>query len=204
MLQLPTKVQAETPRRRPQEKETPVEQTQEKRSAGPPTKYRPEYCRKLIEFFSVPLFTEKERTYTTKNGTVKTETYNVPNQLPMFEVFAHTVANVSRVTLWRWSEAYPEFAAAWERAQELQKNFLIQNGISGLYNPVFTQFVAKNITDMKDRQEVTGADGGAIAFTVLPPSPESMGAWEEFYEKVQAGKRPPQIQAIDVEVVETT
>jgi hypothetical protein len=199
MLQIPQKVQTETPRRKTPQTEVPDEHVKEKRNAR--CKYRPEYCQKLIEFFSTPLFTEKERTYTTKNGTVKTETYQVPNRLPMFEVFAHEVANVSRVTLWRWTDAYPEFAEAWERAQELQKNFLIQNGISGLYNPVFTQFVAKNITDMKDRQEVTGADGGAIAFTVLPPSPESMGAWEEFYEKVQAGKRPPQIQAIDAEVV---
>lgn len=116
--------------------------------------YKPEYCQKIIEFFSCPLTYQVIKTYTTKNGTVITEPIERPNRLPTFEYFANHFLDLSCKTLIEWTKIYPEFSDAYARAHELQKEFIVQNGTSGLLNPHFTMFVAKNITDMRDVQHV--------------------------------------------------
>lgn len=122
---------------------------------GRPTKYKPEYLQKIVEFFSVdPTRTIMELT-TGKNWEKETEK-EVPNRFPTLEAFAHLI-DVNGDTLVEWSkdnEKYPGFPAAYKKAKELQKNFLIQNGLLGLYPAAAFCFVAKNVTDMRDKTEV--------------------------------------------------
>jgi len=56
--------------------------------------------------------------------------------------------------LHEWKGKYPEFSESYKKAQLLQKDFLIQNGLCGLYNAAAFCFVAKNCTDMRDKQEI--------------------------------------------------
>jgi hypothetical protein len=70
-------------------------------------------------------------------------------------------------TLVEWAKPdnetkYPGFSAAYNQAKDLEKEFLVDSGLAGLYPPASFIFTAKNITDMRDRQEFTGAEGGAI------------------------------------------
>jgi len=85
-----------------------------------------------------------------KDGEVKWVDYKLmANRLPTFHRFAEKI-NVDMSSLTAWRKIHPEFSSAYKRAKRLQKYFLIENGLNGCYNPHFTMFVAKNITDMRD------------------------------------------------------
>lgn len=124
-----------------------------KHPGGRPSKYKPEYCEEIIEFFSVEPYREVEVTHRNKKGEEWTTSELRANKLPFFSAFARKI-NVDDDTLGRWCEAYPEFCGAYKKCKSLQKEFMIHNAISGLYNPASFIFTAKNITDMRDKQEV--------------------------------------------------
>ena len=119
----------------------------ERNVGGRPTKWTPELNDRLIEFFSVEPWT----------GSGKDRT---PNKVPFFSRF-EIQENLYIGILGKWEadeecEAKrPGFSLAYNTAKQLQKEFLVQNGVSGLFNPAFTIFTAKNITDMRDQ---TGVD----------------------------------------------
>lgn len=136
--------------------------------AGRPTKYKKEYNKKMLEFFSVsPTKQVPVKTFLDKKGVLTTEYAERPNNLPTFERFAAEIG-VCTDTLVEWSKAtnkqgelkYPQFSATYRKCKQLQKDFLIINGTNGLYNATFTIFVAKNITDMRDKTEVDTTSGG--------------------------------------------
>lgn len=127
---------------------------------GRPTKYKPEYCEQLIAFFSSPKRERVVKSVTTgKNEYEKTEYQTIPCDLPTFAKFARKIG-VNGDTIVEWAKAtledgktlkYPEFSAAYNDAKDLQKEFLVDNGLAGLYPPASFIFTAKNITDMRDQ-----------------------------------------------------
>lgn len=128
-------------------------------SGGRPTKYKPEYCEAIINFFSIEP-SRKEVTAEIKGygktgnqNFEKTEYKIIANRLPTFEKFAREIG-VNGDTIVEWAKVHPEFSAAYNTAKELQKEFLVDNGLAGLYPPASFIFTAKNITDMRDKQEV--------------------------------------------------
>ena len=121
--------------------------------AGRPTKYKPEYCQAIIDWFSGETTRTGIKTITTAKGTVIEEETILPEKLPLFERFAHSIG-VNCDTLVEWATKHPQFSAAYMHAKQLQKSFLIENGIQGLYESKFAIFVAKNVTDMKDQTDV--------------------------------------------------
>jgi hypothetical protein len=108
-------------------------------SAGRPSKYSPEFITKLLAYFDVQL-------YTVRNG--KKEV----NPMPTFEGFCFD-NKVSHQTLLDWCKAHKEFLEAYNACKQKQKQMIVQGGMLGAYNAQFTIFVAKNVTDMKDRVE---------------------------------------------------
>lgn len=123
-----------------------------KHAGGRPTKYRPIYCKKLIEFFSSPPVTVKKRQIVTKSG-VRIEDVEVPNDLPTIEGFARKMG-IAIQTVYNWERTQPEFMEAVIEARALRKNFLIQNGLKGFYQPNVWQFITQNLTDMRTQQKV--------------------------------------------------
>ncbi|SRR5579883_1208933 len=129
---------------------------------GRPTKYKPEYAAAIIKWFSVPKHTQflKKEVTIESTGRHECEYQLVAADLPTFEGFARDIA-VNGDTIVEWSKAenengelkYPEFSAAYKVAKDLQREFLIDNGLKGLYPPAAFIFTAKNITDMRDVQE---------------------------------------------------
>src|SRR5271157_578893 len=113
--------------------------------AGRPTKYKPEYCQAIIDYFSIPKTKQLIKKYVTKSGTIIEEPIEKPNDLPFLEAFARSIG-VNIDTLHAWCKSYREFSDAFTHAKELQKQFMVQNGISGLYPPAAYAFTAKNIT----------------------------------------------------------
>ena len=153
-----------------------------KNKGGRPTKYKPEYCQKLLEFFDKPRFKRILVKKGVKSKGTKDEYQLVANELPTFERFAHEIG-VHYDTLREWVKVHPEFSEAWKRAKAIQKDFLIQNGLLGLYNSTFAIFTAKNITDMKDKVEMEGSVEHRVV-TILPPITDKQEAIEAEYEEL--------------------
>jgi hypothetical protein len=127
---------------------------------GRPTKYDPRYCQEIIDFFTrnpyEPMLIDNigddgeisKVPALTKHGTP----ILIPCQLPTFEGFAIKIG-VHRETLLNWVESNPDFFDAYKRAKDMQKEILIQNGLVGAYDKTFAIFTAKNVTDMRDKQD---------------------------------------------------
>src|SRR3990167_11479947 len=121
---------------------------------GRPTKYREKYCEEIIEFFSIPKTKQVIKAHITgKNGYEKDEYTEVANEMPFFSKFARKI-NVQTHAMEDWSKIYPNFSRAYNTAKEMQKEFLVDNGLRGMYPPASFIFTAKNITDMKDTIDV--------------------------------------------------
>lgn len=135
--------------------------TEESGKRGRPPKYKPEFCQQMIQFFSIDPTVEQERLTVNKKGDEVVITDRVANKLPTFHNFAAAI-EVNEDTIVEWASkknekgelVYPDFSAAYKKAKQLQKYFLIENGMNGVYNPAFTIFVAKNITDMRDHFDI--------------------------------------------------
>jgi len=140
-----------------------------KHAGGRPSKYRDEFCQQIIDYFrDAPLLDEVEIPHYKDGEVTWTDTKRFPAIFPTLVQFAKSIG-VSYPTVYDWqdekSDRYrPEFSTAYARAKMMQKNFLIQAGLSGVYNAQFTVFVAKNVTDMRDKQDI--AIDGPIRFVV--------------------------------------
>jgi len=137
---------------------------------GRSSKYKMQYCEQIVDFFSRKPYEEVEVKHFGKDGTLRrTEIKRIANTLPFLSEFARNVG-VSVRTLERWAKQHKEFCRAYKRAKELQKEFLITNGLLGLYNPTFAIFTAKNITDMRDQQNlrIDGETHISAGVVILP------------------------------------
>lgn len=130
-----------------------VEPTKPKHAGGRPTKYKPEYCQAIIDFFSIPPTRTVIETITRKDGSTLEKETQVASDFPTIQGFCFSI-DIVKDTLHEWIAKYPEFADAYKRAKELQENLWVQNSIKGLYNPAFTIFTGKNIFGWRDKQEV--------------------------------------------------
>ena len=126
----------------------------EKRKRGGQTKYRPEYCKKLIEYFDRPATREQVKEVYYPSGEVKIrEVMDVAEDMPTFSGFAKSI-KVYRQTLYDWAEEHPDFAVAMETARTMQEDIWLINAMSGRYNAQFAQFFGKNCLGYKDKTEV--------------------------------------------------
>lgn len=132
-----------------------MEEKKEKHPGGRPTKYKPELADDMIEFFSREPYREVERSKTDSKGGEYFWYEDTPNDIPFFSDWCRKVG-ITKDTMNRWKDdpEKPEFSDAYKQSKELQKSFLITNGLRGLYNSTFAIFTAKNITDMRDKQEI--------------------------------------------------
>lgn len=141
---------------------------------GRPTAYKPNFPQLLIKHFEVPSYTETiaestEEYY--KDGTLKKKSHKkklIPNELPTLLTFARMI-NVSYGSVWRWAHApadsgyfKKEFSEAYKQAKESQKQFLMNNGLSGASPSPAYIFTAKNVTDMRDEQVVDTKHSGSV------------------------------------------
>lgn len=120
---------------------------------GRPTKYRPKYCKKIIEYFS-------RKPYEIVDGK------EIPNDPPAMFRFAASIG-VEDTTLEDWTKKFPEFYLAYKKAQKLQENFVVVNAMRDNYAQAFSIFYMKNVFRWQDRIEHTGADGEPLTIKVV-------------------------------------
>ena len=136
-----------------------------------PSKYKPEYCQKIIEYFSQSKyqnFKETTREVNTKlkegehkgsKAKIKTRTNNLP-PLPTLYGFAASIG-VCRDTLYEWSNVHDEFSYAMKEAKQYQADLIVQATFAGAANAAFATLLMKNNFgwegdgDSKDGNKIT-------------------------------------------------
>ena len=120
---------------------------------GQPTKYKPEYCQQLIDYFSIePLEIIREQEITGTEGG-KYVSRRLPQRFPWFEGFARKIG-VHRNTLKNWYAEHPEFAEAYDTAKDLQREFIVDVALSGAAPPSFAIFTMKNVCGWRDERDL--------------------------------------------------
>lgn len=116
--------------------------------------YTPEIGEKMLEFFTAA---EPTRivvdVMTWKNGEIREVEREVPNPPPSFSKFARSIGTTT-YRLNQWKKQQPEFKEYYEECQQVIKEFIVENGLTGKYSGAFAIFAAKNLTDMKDKSIV--------------------------------------------------
>lgn len=134
-----------------------IEELRKEQPSGRPTEYKSEFCQQIIEFFNKPPYEPLMVKDDKGKDVVATDKFGraiyTPCTLPTKEAFATSIG-VHAETLLNWSKKNTEFFDAIKKAENHQKNILIQNGLIGNYEKTFAIFVAKNVTDMNDKQTV--------------------------------------------------
>lgn len=120
---------------------------------GRPTKYKRKFCDEIIEFFDVAPWEMREVATHLRNGSTVIKDERYPSRFPTMERFAHNIG-VHVDTMIEWTTKYPQFSEAYKRAQQLQKDLLVENGLQGAYQSNFAIFVAQNFTDMRDKKDI--------------------------------------------------
>lgn len=147
----------------------PSDKSEGKSKGGRPSTYDDSYPQKLIDFFDIDPWYDKELEHFDKDGNVKWCDYKrMANRLPTLRGFSKSIGVPIR-TVYDWLDSkhpsfHPEFSHAFTQAKDLQKWFLIENGLNSCYNPIFAKFTAINITDMRDKIEVPVNKDGEEVF----------------------------------------
>lgn len=121
---------------------------------GRPTKYKPEYCEKLIKFFDRPLYITVTVQKMSASGAVMDLEERIANDIPTLEGFAVRELGVPPARLSVWANEFEDFHKAMQTAKGIQKEFLFTHNMSGKYNASFSKFFAINCLGMKETTHV--------------------------------------------------
>lgn len=133
-------------------KKPPIELSKQP-EPGQPTKYKPEYCQQLIDYFSIePLEIIREQEITDTEGG-KYVSRRLPRRFPWLEGFARKIG-VHRNTLKNWCAEHPEFAEAYDTAKDLQREFIVDVALSGAAPASFAIFTMKNVCGWRDERDL--------------------------------------------------
>lgn len=137
------------------------------RPKGSGSKYERKYCKLLVDFFEAAAKRKTrvqfkwERTETEGDGkdkkatSRKTEIGRICAQLPTIEGFARSI-KIPSTTVRQWARDHEEFAVAYGQAKDIQRDLLVDRGLTRQYDASAFVFVAKNITDMTDKSVLSG------------------------------------------------
>jgi len=147
----------------------------EKNKGGAPTKYKKEYCKKIVEYFRIPPTRTEYKEEYFNDGSLKSKVpVIIANEFPTFQGFADTIG-VHYDTLKEWCDVHEEFSEAYTRAKRLQEKIWLQNAMSGLYNAQFAQFFGKNCLGYRDKQEIE--QSGELNNTITVKLAGDIGEW---------------------------
>ncbi len=92
---------------------------------GAPTKYKPEYCQRIIEFFCVDPY----KKHVDENGNAT----DFPPKAPCIEGFADSLG-VEKKTIYNWSKKHSEFLHALNLCRQKEKLFMKNAGLASVYD----------------------------------------------------------------------
>lgn len=157
-------------------KKSASEPTPKPQAMGCPTKYKPEYCKELFDYFNVAPY-EK-----IAGREVATDYRSLNN-------FACKIG-VNRNSLTNWAKEFPEFGEVYELAKQYQERYITINGLKSLIAPQFAQFIAINHIDMRVKAKDEAPDLVVNNVSAAKLSDEELDqAIEEREAKLKAGEK---------------
>lgn len=123
---------------------------------GRPEEFKEEYIALAEKYLKS--CKDREKKFHKTQG-LRTDTYErlVKVKLPTIEGFAEYLG-VSRKSIYNWEKNYPDFAVALEKIRTSQFTRLVNNGLSGDYNPIIAKLILTSNYGMKDRVDETSGD----------------------------------------------
>ncbi|NDI85106.1 terminase small subunit [Undibacterium crateris] len=153
-----SKSQEKKPIKKPDSKPATKRRTSTEKVLDPwrPTKYKPEYCQMMLDYFNIEVHREVE--VEVKPGVF--EKRHITNTFPTITRFASKIG-VSRDTLYEWASKKDEkgnlvhqlFSDTLTRCQDLQESLMVEGGLSGAYESRVLVFMAPNLTRLKNKVE---------------------------------------------------
>jgi hypothetical protein len=118
---------------------------------GRPTEYKEEYISKVDEYLELHQDEEKQ---VVKQSSEKYEMYDnkLKVKLPTIEGFALFIG-VNKTSLYEWEKKHEEFSNALEKIRQEQQQRLINNGLSGDYNPTIAKLILSSNHGMREKTE---------------------------------------------------
>jgi hypothetical protein len=132
-------------------------------AGGRPTKYTASMIKKVDEYLATCVDVEGEFHKTRGEKSDSFERTRKVN-LPKVEGFASFVG-VHKDTLIEWAKENDEFSVALDKIREAQHNRLIDETLSGNYNPVIAKLILSSNHGYKEKSDVT-SDGEKISFVI--------------------------------------
>lgn len=132
----------------------------EKNKGGRPTKYDQTFCEKVDEYLEI-CQDYNEQVVRQANAEKGYEMYDnkLKVKLPTFEGFMQFI-NIASSTFYDWKNTYPEFSESLEKILIEQKQRLLNNGLSGDYNPTIAKLILSSNHDMAEKTKTDHTSGG--------------------------------------------
>lgn len=126
-------------------------------------KYKPEYIQSVDEYLA--LCVDEELEYHKTRGE-KSDSFErrIKVKLPTKEGFAAFIGRTSH-TVDAWEDKYPDFGKAVAKIKTTQREKLLENGLSGEYNPLITKLLLSAVHGLSEKTEVAAT----ITDTSLTP-----------------------------------
>lgn len=122
-------------------------------AGGRPTKYSDEMLKKVQEYLDSCVDTEGEfhKTRGEKSDSFeRTLDVNLPSALGL-----SLYLGVNEDTLYEWSKKHVEFSEAFRRVVKEGEHRMVNNAMSGKYNPLMAKFVLSSRHEYREKTDVT-------------------------------------------------
>lgn len=115
---------------------------------------------RIVTLEELPAFGEEMIEWAREKMTTVLTEKDAKDKMPFFLQTFCRERNVSNDTIARYAEENKEFCGQVDEVKEIVKESLILGGLKGWWNPSAFTFVAKNVTDMRDKVEQDITSGG--------------------------------------------
>jgi len=131
-----------------------------KKPFGRPSKYKPELCQSLLDFFTKPR--KEEVVISGDNKKV------LPPPIPWYIDWCLEVG-ITQETMNQWADIYPAFSEAYKQTKKIQERIVADGMLRGIYNSTGCVFTLKNIAGWRDVNETRFAnpDGSPLTLNSL-------------------------------------
>lgn len=134
-----------------------MNESEEKRTVGRPSEYNEDILKRLQKYIDECEDEELELLSAVSLKGTEMFRRKLKVHIPTIEGAA-LYLHIGKTTIWEWEQKFPEFANLMGELRAKQARMLIDNGLSGDYNPTIAKVLLTK-HGYREGQEITGADG---------------------------------------------